>query len=59
MKLLIQKDTFFNPDYFPIDMRHIGKGFLWNKEIDKSYILIIGLITPIQMFAQQTGSKLL
>ena len=38
---------FFNPDYFPIDMRHIGKGFLWNKEIDETYILIIGLITPI------------
>ena len=31
MKLLIQKDIFFNPDYFRIDMWHIGKGFLWKR----------------------------
>jgi hypothetical protein len=46
MKLLIQKYTFFNPD-FRIDTWHIGKGFFNGKKIDETYILIIGLITPI------------
>ena len=45
MKLLIQKDTFFNP-HFRIDMTYWKRGFLW-KEIDETYVLIIGLITPI------------
>jgi len=45
MKLLIQKATFFNP-HFRIDMTYWKRGFLW-KEIDETYVLIIGLITPI------------